>query len=523
MTSIFKADWLEQPPEAYNAASDFIDGNVTAGRGDKVAIIDDAGSYTYAELAKRVNRAGNALKSLNCEPESRVAMIMHDSIDFPAVFWGAIKAGIIPLAINTLLTQEQYRHILGDSRARVVIVSAPLLPMIEPLMAELPLANELIVAGDPSASNSLDKLLATAPDTLEPAQTFSDDVAFWLFSSGSTGNPKGAPHLHRNVRATADLYGTPVLGIEESDIVFSAAKLFFAYGLGNAMTFPLAVGATAVLMAERPTPDACMQRINDHNVSIFFGVPTLFGAMLANPEVSAENSSNSLRRCVSAGEALPEDIGKTWETRFPGVPILDGIGSTEMLHIFLSNAPDDYRYGTSGKPVPGYTARLVDETGNDVARGDIGDLHVAGPSACQGYWNQRGKSLQTFLGPWTVTGDKYFINDDGYYVYCGRGDDMFKVSGNWVSPFEVESALITHPAILEAAVVPHEDGDGLYKPKAFVILNDGSTETDADFDSIKNHTKDLLSPWKYPRWVEYVNELPKTATGKIQRFKLRQS
>ncbi len=523
MNPISDDTWLQEPPQPYNAAVDFIDGNIKAGRANKTAIIDDTGEHTYAQLATRVNQAGNALKALGCEPESRVAMIMHDSIDFPAVFWGAIKAGIVPVAINTLLTPEQYAHILGDSRAKVIVVSAPLLPTIQPLLNDLPLVKTVIVAGDPGAAVSLDSRLDDASTDLEAATTSSDDIAFWLYSSGSTGNPKGAPHLHRNIRATADLYGLPVLGIAEDDVVFSAAKLFFAYGLGNAMTFPLAVGATAVLMAERPTPDACMQRITEHDVSIFFGVPTLFGAMLADPEIAADKISTRLRRCVSAGEALPENIGNTWESRFPGVPILDGIGSTEMLHIFLSNHPDDYRYGTSGKPVPGYSARLVDELGNQVAAGEIGDLHVAGPSACQGYWNQRGKSLQTFLGPWTVTGDKYFVDDDGYYIYCGRGDDMFKVSGNWVSPFEVESALITHPGVLEAAVVPHDDGDGLLKPKAFVILNDGVDQTDADFDSIKNHVQGILSPWKYPRWIDYVSELPKTATGKIQRFKLRQS
>jgi 4-hydroxybenzoate-CoA ligase/benzoate-CoA ligase len=363
----------------------------------------------------------------------------------------------------------------------------------------------------------LDELLAQARTDLDPAPTTRDDVAFWLYSSGSTGQPKGAMHLHGDLAETARLYGEGILGMRPDDVVFSAAKLFFAYGLGNAMTFPFAAGASSVLLADRPTPQSVVGLLRSEKPTLFFGVPTLFAAILADP--TATDLGGRLRFCVSAGEPLPRDIGVRWRERY-GVDILDGIGSTELLHIFVSLRPGDVRYGTTGKPVPGYEAQIVDEQDRPVRPGEIGELRVSGPSSAIAYWNNREKSLQAFRGRWTYTGDKYRQDTDGYYVYCGRSDDMIKAGGQWVSPAEVESALVAHPSVLEAAVVAHKDENQLDKPKAFVVLKPGAQ---ASSEELQRFVKERLAPFKYPRWVDFVETLPKTATGKIQRFKLRQS
>ncbi|HEX6957402.1 MAG TPA: benzoate-CoA ligase family protein [Ferrovibrio sp.] len=508
-------------PRRYNAASHFIDRHLVEGRGDKIAFIDDKGSYTYADLAARVNRAGNLLKSQGVRPEQRVMLALLDGIDFPAMFFGAMKIGAVPVPVNTLLTTKDYDFLLRDSRAAVLVVSDALVEKFRPVIANQPRLEQVLISGQvPPTVTPLQKLLDEQSDQLEPADTTPDDIGFWLYSSGSTGMPKGAMHLHGDLVHTAVLYGEDVLGIKADDLVFSAAKLFFAYGLGNAMTFPLHVGATAVLMAERPTPAAVMQRLKQHQATIFYGVPTLYAGILADPNITGESGSARLRRCVSAGEALPEEIGRRWHKLF-GVDILDGIGSTEMLHIFLSNRPDDVRYGTTGMAVPGYDLKIVGENGQEVEQGEIGELLVSGPSCAVAYWNNRAKSLATFQGPWTRTGDKYLQTKDGYYVYAGRSDDMLKVSGIWVSPFEVESALQAHPKVLEVAVVAHADSDDLIKPKAFVVLKEGMGANDALVSELQAFVKDRLAPYKYPRWIEFVSELPKTATGKIQRFKLR--
>lgn len=507
-------------PRRYNAADDLIGRNLANGRGDKTAIIDDAGQYTYAELAGRANRFANVLGSLGIAREQRVLVCMHDTIDFPAVFLGAIKAGVVPVATNTLLTQSDYEYMLTDSRARIAVVSAPLASLFEPLLGKVQTLERIVVSGAAAGDQSLAALMEAASDRFETVDTTCDDACFWLYSSGSTGAPKGTVHAHSSLIQTAELYGRAVLGIREDDVVFSAAKLFFAYGLGNGLSFPMSVGATAVLMAERPTPESVFRRLREHQPTIFYGVPTLYAAMLASPEFPAREEL-SLRACTSAGEALPEEIGKRWDERV-GVPILDGIGSTEMLHIFISNRHGDVHYGTTGTPVPGYEVRLIDDEGNVIDAPDVtGELQISGPTAAIGYWNNREKTRNTFQGPWTRSGDKYSRNADGYYVYAGRSDDMLKISGIYVSPIEVEACLIQHASVLEAAVVGVEDESRLIKPKAYVVLKPGVKPSPELAEAIKQHVKERLAPYKYPRWTEFVDELPKTATGKIQRFKLR--
>ena len=510
-------------PRRYNAAVDLLDRHVRAGRAAKVAYVDDFGAVTYAQLLSRVNRVGQVLRGLGLAVEQRVLLLMHDTADFAACFLGAMKIGAVPVPVNTLLTPADYLHMLVDSRARVLVVSDVLLPRVELALASVAAPPRVIVARSPLGGEAgehprLEALCEGLADELAAADTTPDDVAFWLYSSGSTGAPKAAIHLHAHLVRTAVFYAQGVLGLRADDVVYSAAKLFFAYGLGNALTFPLYVGATAVLRAERPTPALVLETLRSRGVTVFGGVPTLFASLLAAPGLAPEGLA--LRVSLSAGEALPRHIGEQWRARL-GSDILDGIGSTELLHIFLSNAPGDIRYGTSGRPVPGYPLKIVGEDGEAVADGEEGALWVRGTTAAAGYFNQRARSLATFHGEWTYTGDRYVREADGRYVYSGREDDMLKVGGIWVAPFEVESALACHPAVLEAAVVGHADGDGLIKPRAFVVLKDPSAAGEALVEELRRFVKGQLAPYKYPRWIEFVGELPKTATGKIQRFRLR--
>ena len=512
-------------PRAYNAAHDLVERNLEAGRADKVAYVDDRGRTTFGQLAVRVNRFASALGKLGMRPEERVLVCLLDTIDFPTAFLGSIKAGVVPIAANTLLTSTDYDYMLRDSRARALVVSAPLLPAFLPLIHALPALRHVVVSGDapgglPAGAIDFEALVAEGDARFEAADTTCDDVCFWLYSSGSTGAPKGTMHLHSSLVTTAYLHGGPVVGIREDDVLFSAAKLFFAYGLGNALTYALAFGATTILMAERPTPEAVFKRLVEHRPTVFYGVPTLFAMMLASAALPSRDRV-AIRLATSAGEALPEHIGKRFRDHF-GVDVLDGIGSTEMLHVFLSNRPGDVRYGTSGRPVPGYELRIVDDAGAPVAPGEVGELQVKGPTAAAGYWNRREKSIATFQGPWTKSGDKYRVDpEDGRYVYAGRTDDMMKVGGIYVSPVEVESALVTHDAVLEAAVIGREDADRLVKPMAYVVLKPGKARSEALAEELRQHVKLQLAPYKYPRWIEFADELPKTATGKIQRFKLR--
>ena len=490
-----------------NAFHWFVERNARE-RPAKVAFREAGGrELTYGGLAERSARVAGALARDGVAPGERAVLVMLDRIELPSLFWGAIRAGVQPVPVNTLLPTATYARILSDSEAKVVFVSPELEGTVRPAADEAGVPVVVVGEGLEAFTDG------AAPAPMRPAA--ASDVAFWLYSSGSTGAPKGVRHAHGALRATCETYGGEVLGIREDDVIFSAAKLFFAYGLGNGMSFPMSVGATTILYDGRPTPQSVTEVLTRHRPTIFCGVPTLYAALLhhwdgARPDVP-------LRRSISAGEALPEDVGRRWAGLW-GSEVLDGVGSTEMLHIFLSNAPGDVAYGTSGRAVPGYELRLVGEDGAEVPDGEVGELLVRGASSALDYWRRPEKSAETFQDGWTRTGDKY-TRQGGRYVYCGRTDDMFKVSGIWVSPFEVEQALAAHPDVLEAAVVAHPDADGLEKPKAFLVMARGESPP----EGIEAFVKERIGPWKYPRWIEVVADLPKTATGKIQRFRLREA
>ena len=512
---------IDAIPRSYNFAADIIERNLKAGRANKPVYIDPRGSWTYGQLAERVDRFGHVLRSLGVRREERILLALLDTIDWPTAFLGAIKAGVVPIPVNTLMTEDDYRFMLADSRAKVLVVSEALFTKFAKLVGSGSDLLHVIVSGENACGHrGFEDLLASARPEPYTAPTTRDDMCFWLYTSGSTGRPKGAVHVHANLRLTADLYAGGVLGLEESDVCYSVAKLFFAYGLGNAMTFPMAVGATTILSPERPTPETVAAILRRHPVTVFYAVPTFYAAFLAHPG-ALKRADLKLRHCISAGEALPPDVGRRWKERY-GVDVLDGIGSTEMLHIFISNYPGEVKYGTTGKPVPGYDIRLVDDDGNVITRsGEMGELQVRGPTSAVMYWNDRERTRETFLGEWTRSGDKYVQDEGGHYVYCGRRDDMLKVGGIYVSPFEVEGALCTHPDVLEAAVVAWPDDDELIKPKAFVVLKSADKTCEDLARALQEHVKTTLAPYKYPRWIEFRAELPKTATGKIQRFKLR--
>ena len=509
-------------PTRYNAAEDLIGRNLRAGREKKIAYIDEAGTHTYSELAERVDRCANALLTEGIQAGHRIILCLLDTIDFPACFLGAIKAGIVPIPINTLFQAADYAYVLRDSQPKALVVSESLLPRMVEAIRISGWRGQIIVSGK-SASEfaALSDLMAAARGAAQTAPTLADDVCFWLYSSGSTGEPKGAVHRQASLARTAELFGQAVLGMGENDVVYSAAKLFFAYGLGNALSFPLTAGATAILHSGRAHPKAVCEIFQKNKPTIFCGVPTLFSSLLVCEDLPRREGL-TLRLCTSAGEALPEEIGRAWNVR-TGVEIVDGIGSTEMLHIFISNRPGFCRYGTTGKPVPGYKVRLLDENGREAEAGEMGDLHVSGPSAAAYYWNKPAKNKSTFLGDWVKTGDRFRQDANGDYVYCGRSEEMLKVSGLWVSPTEVESALISHEAVLEAAVVGALDENALVKPKAYVVLKPGVAPGSELAGELKDFVKSRLAPYKYPRWIEFLDELPKTATGKIRRNVLRAS
>jgi benzoate-CoA ligase len=518
------ASAVPTPPDTFNFARHLLDAN--AGRAMKAAFIDDAGALTFGSLDERARRLAAALRDAGIKREERVLILMQDCNDWPVTFLGAMLAGVVPVAVNTLMTADDCAYMLEHSRAQAVFVSGALKPVLKAALTKSDHEVHKVIVSRPAqplefGEAEFEVFLARHAPVARPAQTHADDPAFWLYSSGSTGRPKGTVHSHANPYWTTELYGKAILGLREDDVCFSAAKLFFAYGLGNALTFPLAVGATVLLMAERPTPDAVFKRwrggVGDVKPTVFYGAPTGFAGMLASPNLPAREDV-ALRLVSSAGEALPAEIGERFKRHF-GLDIVDGIGSTEMLHIFISNRPDRVRYGTTGWPVPGYEIELRGENGGPVADGEPGDLYIHGPSAAMMYWGNRAKTRETFQGGWTKSGDKYIRNSDGALTYAGRSDDMLKVSGVYVSPFEVEATIVQHPAVLEAAVIGAPDADGLVKTKAFVVLKAGEHADEAE---LKAFVKDRLAPYKYPRAIEFITELPKTATGKIQRFRLRE-
>jgi benzoate-CoA ligase len=513
------AEPVGEVPREYNFAADVLAANLAAGRANKAAYIDPRGTWTYGKLAERVDRFGNMLRSLGIRREERVLIALVDTVDWPTAFLGCLKAGVIAVPVNTLLTEDDYAFILADSRAKCLVVSDVLFPKFAKVIDGTDVEHVLVSGDNAHGHSDFDQLLNAASKDATTAPTTRDDMAFWLYTSGSTGKPKGAVHVHASLKLTADLYGTPIAGVKENDVCYSVAKLFFAYGLGNALTFPLTVGATTVLLPDRPTPDAVAALLRKHPITVFYAVPTFYAAFLASPS-APQKAETKIRRCISAGEALPEEIARRRNERY-GVEISYGLGTTEMLHIYLTNAPGATKYGTTGRPVPGYEIKLIGDDGSVCAKGEMGELYVKGPTSAIMYWNNREKSRSTFQGEWTRSGDKYIEDEDGYFVCCGRQDDMLKVSGMYVSPFEVEAALSSHPDVLEAAIVGWFDEQKLVKPKAFVVLKVHDKACDDLARSLQEHVKAKLAPYKYPRWIEFRKELPKTATGKIQRFKLR--
>ncbi len=511
-------------PRAYNIATAYIDDVVTPDRADRTAYICGDERITYAALRDRVNRAGNALRALGVEMEQRVALLLPNQPEFVVAFFGAAKIGAVAAPISTAVTAGEQVFLLNDSRARALVAAGPLWQALRSRRGELPfLKHILLVDGTPQApdEHAFAALTAAAAPELAAAPTTGDDMAFWLHTSGSTGTPKWAMHLHRNVPYAEQVYAAPVIGLRPDDVLFASGPLFHAYPLGLATYFALKAGATVVLNRERPTPARVFDTIARYRVTVFAAVPTLYAQLLHAAEAGEPADFTSVRLCLSAAEPLPADLYRRFRARF-GVEVLDGIGTTEALHVFMSNRLGDVRPGSSGRPVPGYDVRLLDDEGNDVPPGEIGNLVVRGGSICAGYWNRHDTNRRVFRGEWYVTGDKYSRDVDGYYWYRGRADDMLRVSGHWVSPAEVEAVLVTHPAVLEAAVVGKADADGLIKPRAFVVLREGFAPEAELARALQEHVKQHMAPYNYPRWVEFVGELPKTATGKIQRYKLRE-
>jgi benzoate-CoA ligase len=529
-------------PENFNVATHFVDRNVQEGRGDKIAIECGDERVTYQQLLENTNRAGNALLALGVRPEERVLLLLLDTPEFLYAFFGAIKIGAVAVPVNTQAKPQDYEYMLNDCRARVALVSAPLLPHLQSIPKERLRYLQEIVVSEVKEENALgnaknevssrtqysdahhllQNLMPSSSPDLQAALTSKDEPAFWLYSSGSTGACKGCVHLHHDMVVCCELYAKGILHMQETDRCFSVARLFFAYGLGNAGYFPLGCGATTILSPVRPVPATIYVDIERYRPTLFFSVPTNFAALLAHHrEDGKEFDLSSVRHAISAGESLPAPLFHRFKERF-GVEILDSLGSTETLQMVIANRPGEAKPGSSGKIIPGYEARIVDENGNSVATNEIGDLLIKGDSTCSGYWNKHEQTKETFVGGWFRTGDKYYQDDEGYFWYAGRSNDVFKVHGLWLSPAEVESVLIAHPAVREAAVVAREDHDGLTKAAAYVVLSDGFAPSEVLSRELQELVGQKVGGYKRPHWIEFLPGIPKTATGKLQRFKLRE-
>jgi benzoate-CoA ligase len=507
----------------FNAAEYFVDRHVRDGRSTKVAIETGENSITYRQLYSATNQVGNGLRHLGVRMEERVFLLLLDTPEFACSFFGAIKIGAVPVPVNTLLKSADYKYLLNNSRARIAVVSDLLLPLIQEIpRKELRFLEQIVVVGKdaPPGEITFSELLGSGSTELDPAATRKDDAAFWLYSSGSTGPPKACVHLQHDMVVSSERYAKQILKISENDRFFSVAKLFFAYGLGNALYFPLAVGATSILFPGPPRPQSIFEVIERYRPTLFFSVPSNYVKLLAHCVPDREFDLSSIRHAISAGEALPASVFHRFKQRFE-VEILDAIGSTEALHMVISNIPGEIRPGSSGKVLPGFEAKIVDDTDQAVARGEIGNLIVRADSACAYYWNEHEKTKNTIAGHWLRTGDKYYEDEDGYFWYAGRTDDMLKVSGVWVSPIEIECVLSEHPSVLEVAVVFWQDQDELFKPAACVVLRDGITGNPQLARELQHFVVHRLPVYKRPHWVEFLPELPKTATGKVQRYKLR--
>lgn len=508
-------------PIQYNAA-EILEHNLPQ-RADKEALFSDSRTLTYAQISAESNQVANALKQCGVRPGEYVGLLALDSPEWVTSFFGTLKTGAVHVGMNTLLTPKEYDYILKDCRARVLIVSAELFARIEPIVGDNPQLDVIVIGDAPSGTTSYADWIAAQPSEFKTFPSHREDIATLNYSSGSTGQPKGILHAHKDLILTSVLWGQNVLGLTENDRTFALAKLFFTFGTGGNLLMPFSVGASIVLFAGSPrVAKDVLSQISKHQPTIFFNSPTGYAMSLALPDLTTSHDLSSLRLCVSAGEALPAPIWNQWK-KTTGIDIIDGIGSTEVYHIYISNSPNDIKPGSSGKPVPGYEVRIVDEEWNDVPTGEIGNLILKGETTSLSYLHQYDKSRETFVGEWLFTGDKYFVDKDGYYHHAGRSDDMLKVGGIWASPTEIESTVISHPAVVECAVVGQTDDSDLVKPKAFVVLKDGHSPSPNLERDIIDYCRENMAGYKRPRWVEFVTELPKTATGKIQRFKLRQS